>query len=125
VGALAGIGGCGLGAFFIAFSFFFRAVIGEAAAKAPRGQGPPVEMIQNMSWIHTAMGAVYLVGGVVLGTLALITARNLGRRRGRTFCIAASAVQCVAMPLGTVLAIFTILALSRPSVVRSFETPRA
>lgn len=124
--ALAGIGGLVLGAFMIGFSFFFRTALRDAAARTPPGGGaPPVEFIDSMSWIHTAMGGAYLVGGVVMASLALVTARCLRVRRGRTFCLVASAVQCLAMPVGTTLGVFTMLVLTRPSVGARFERPRS
>jgi hypothetical protein len=63
-----------------------------------------------------------LVGvGVILiswgqGILQIISGRKLALRHGRTFSIVVAAISCVNMPLGTVLGIFTLVVLSRPSV---------
>ena len=73
------------------------------------------------------MGGFFLVIGI-LGTLfvagiALLeffVAKKLVRRESKTLCFVVAGINCLSMPLGTVLGIFTFLVLSRPSVAESF-----
>ena len=73
------------------------------------------------------MGGFFLVIGI-LGTLfvagiALLeffVAKKLVRRESKTLCFVVAGINCLNMPLGTVLGIFTFLVLSRPSVAESF-----
>jgi hypothetical protein len=72
-------------------------------------------------------GAVIMVlaGGLILAgwTYAAATAiagRFLGARRHYTYCLVIAAISCVFMPFGTVLGVFTIVVLVRPSVKALF-----
>ena len=54
-------------------------------------------------------------------------ARWHGQRRNRSFCFVVACLSCFNVPLGTILGIFTILVLNRPSVQAGFDrlTPGA
>jgi hypothetical protein len=47
----------------------------------------------------------------------------LSERRNPTFIMVIAAIQCLNMPLGTALGVFTIVVLQRASVKRLFEHP--
>jgi len=56
----------------------------------------------------------------------LMTAGAFLRRPAHyKFCFAAAVVACLLMPLGTVLGVFTIIALLRPGVKALFGTGRS
>jgi hypothetical protein len=62
---------------------------------------------------------------VIAALFCFVNARCLRSHRNRTFSVVVAALQCVAMPLGTILGIFTIVVLGRPSVVELYgESPR-
>ena len=46
----------------------------------------------------------------------VLAGRYLARRERYTFCLVVAGVECMFMPFGTVLGVFTIIVLSRPSV---------
>ena len=98
--------------------------------------------------IHVTMGLVLVFGGfgdaadasarsagmifVVIGltlcalfatvaVLKFLTARAIGSRRSRTFCLVTAGITSLAIPYGTTLGVFTFLVLSRPSVIAQFE----
>jgi hypothetical protein len=127
--AIAGLGGCAVGGFlFFVTEMLQRAADAAAAAPPPPGsppgatnQAPPPEMMEMFRWMYGGMGVMYLLGGLTMSVLAILTARAMASRRRRMFCIVASAVQCLAVPFGTGIGIFTILVLSRESVVRRFD----
>jgi hypothetical protein len=81
---------------------------------------PPPPAI--MGWLFVAIGGTLVVLGELLAILIASAGYLLSRRRHRMFCIVVAAVECLSMPLGTVLGVFTILVLMRPSVQALFES---
>jgi len=60
----------------------------------------------------------------LLWTFAVVTflaGRALAARTKRTFCMVVAGINCVNVPFGTVLGVFTILVLTRPSVQELFQ----
>lgn len=51
-----------------------------------------------------------------MAIVLFFSARNLSRHQNYKFCFVTACVICIQMPIGTVLGIFTILVLNRPSV---------
>jgi hypothetical protein len=90
---------------------------------APPGSagGPPPEFLSVVGWLIVAIGAGALLLGYTMTVLTIIAGRCLARHRHWTFCFIVACVQCAEMPMGTVLGIFTILVLLRPSVKELFE----
>lgn len=93
--------------------------------------------------IHLAIGIAMLVGaiddapefvgaflvviamfGILVGwTLAvciIVAGRCLAKRKRYMFCLVMAAISCIFMPFGTVLGVFTIIVLMRPSVKELF-----
>ncbi|MEN6449197.1 MAG: hypothetical protein ABFC96_01780 [Thermoguttaceae bacterium] len=73
---------------------------------------------------------LYSVGNIVLilmfsgfAVCGFLAGRNLARRRRYTFCLVMAVLLCMFMPFGTVLGIFTLIVLLRPSVKTLFEQP--
>lgn len=74
------------------------------------------------------MGIIFIVAAVLgmafnwtLAICLFVAGRMLKARRSRTFCFIVAVVSCVFMPVGTVLGVFTIIVLSRPTVKQLFE----
>ena len=72
---------------------------------------PPEQIFAMMKWIYLA-GAVWFVTS---GVLNLISGLCLRARKGRTFSLVVSGLNCLHLPLGTVLGVFTIVVLVRDS----------
>ena len=70
--------------------------------------------------LFAGMGFFFMFGAWILGALLLIAGRRLRQVRSRTFCMVVAGVSCVLVPLGTVLGVFTIIVLVRPSVQQLF-----
>lgn len=81
-------------------------------------------------------GAVMAVGGIfVLIPLMIIaiglclaggiitSGRRLAQRIQHNYCLVVAGIECLFMPLGTVLGVFTIIVLSRDSVKEMFGVP--
>jgi len=59
--------------------------------------------------------------GWALSVLMIVAGRKLRRRAAHTFCIVIAAIECIFMPFGTVLGIFTLIVLTKESVKKLFE----
>ena len=77
------------------------------------------------------VGGIFLVIGAIgvlviwtLAIFAMIAGRRLARHRSHTFCLVVAATECLFMPLGTVLGVFTILVLVKPEARELFGLPR-
>lgn len=79
-----------------------------------------------------------VIGGLFVGialfvmtaiwTLAIfvfLTARRLETQRGYTWCLVVAALLCTFMPFGTVLGVFSLIVLVRPSVKQLFAAHAA
>lgn len=67
------------------------------------------------------MGGIILLGGWTLAICTLIAGRALAKQRRRTFAIVIAAINCMMVPLGTVLGVFTLVVLLRESVRVRFD----
>lgn len=97
---------------FLAFGIHFEATknaAGQPAAKADSGQGVIV------------MLAVLLAVGLVVFNANVIAALCLRRRRRLVLCRAGAALAALAFPFGTVLSLWTLLVLHRPSAIALFR----
>ena len=66
------------------------------------------------------MATVFIIIGWTIAVCIIIAGSNLAKRKHYTFCLVIAAISCMFMPLGTVLGIFTIIVLMRPSVKELF-----
>jgi hypothetical protein len=92
----------------------------ETISSKPQGDAPP-------AWfglLFIAVGGFFVLAGWTLAILKIIAGRCLARRRRRAFCVVVACVCCVLPPLGTILGVFTLIVLNRPSVKALFEAPR-
>jgi hypothetical protein len=79
--------------------------------------GPPPEVFQVFIWF-------YIVGGVILllaGVGNVLSGIFLQRKLHRTFSLIVAGINCLQIPFGTVLGVFTLLVLLRESVRQSYE----
>jgi len=67
-----------------------------------------------MSCCMTLPGLLIAVGLAMAGT-------KLKTQTGYTFCLIVAGVSCLFMPLGTILGVFTLITLNRPSVKQLFQ----
>jgi uncharacterized membrane protein HdeD (DUF308 family) len=85
---------------------------------SPTQQGPnPAEFFAMFRWFYAAMALWFVASGV----LNLISAFCLRARKGRVYSIVVACINCLYMPLGTILGVFTILVLARDTVRDVYE----
>lgn len=73
-------------------------------------------------WFFVAIACVLIFCGLLLAGFIAYAGRCLSRRRRYTLCMVVAALSCMMMPFGTVLGVFTLVVLTRPSV-RSLFVP--
>jgi hypothetical protein len=77
---------------------------------------PVTAIFGYMRWFYIALGG-FLLLCLILNILAGIKLRT---QRGRTFTLVVAAINCVHIPLGTILGVFTITVLLRKSVQQMY-----
>ena len=85
--------------------------------KNAKGGPPPKEFFEIFKIFYVVCGAWLLISGV--GNL--MSAIYLRQRRNRMFSMVVAGLNCLHMPLGTVLGVFTFVVLGRESVVALYE----
>jgi hypothetical protein len=90
------------------------------AAQHPgsNNQEPPPAFL---GWIFIVLGAVFFLAGVTMAICILIAGRCLSRRKRYSFALVIACIECLFVPFGTILGVFTIVALSRESVKALFS----
>jgi hypothetical protein len=94
--------------------------IGAAMLGAPVETAPGEPSVGAVGGVMIGVGALVLGLSFLSGLLQFLTARYLGQRTHRIFCLVIAGINCLSVPLGTILGIFTIVVLVRPSVIAQF-----
>lgn len=71
-------------------------------------------------WLFVVFGLFIVAMMWTLATVMFLAGRRLSQRRSHLFCTIVAAVSCLWFPFGTVLGVFTLIVLSRPSVKQLF-----
>ena len=115
----------GLATLFALFPIFHLAIgIGMVTGMFP----DPTEQrdMQLFGWLFVAMAAMWILAALTFAVCLILAGRFLARQAHYTFCFIIAALSCAFIPFGTVLGVFTIVVLVRPSVKQLFEaTPSA
>ena len=93
------------------------------SALSPSGAIFARDSTGNNDLVFNAIWLSFMAYLWTLAVLLFLTGRNIDRRRHHTFCLVVACVECLFLPLGTVLGIFTIAVLLRPSVKGLFGVP--
>ena len=82
------------------------------------GKDPPPAFI---GWIVSCVAVFLILLGLTCSACFALAGRNLAQHRSWIFCMVIAGIACTIMPVGTVLGVFTILVLNRPSVRALFS----
>ena len=111
---LAVLGGCFVGLHYAIFYSFFS----NPQAWTGKSQPPPPEwFVQLFFWVYVLFGLVLLLSFVS----NIVSAFYIRARKHRIFSIVVATFNCIHMPLGTLLGVFTIVVLMRESVRKQYE----
>ena len=112
-----------LAALFSFFPLLYSAMGGfmlyAAHHPGPSNQEPPPAIL---GWIFIVFGALFFLAGLAMAICILIAGRSLARQRRYWFAFVMACIECLFMPFGTILGVFTIIVLSRESVKTLFST---
>ena len=75
---------------------------------------------QKVGIFIMVFAGLFILAGWTLAALIAFSGRSLQTRRRYTFCLVMAGVECIFMPFGTVLGVFTIIVLIRDSVKQLF-----
>jgi hypothetical protein len=105
------------------FSFFpiIYLILGTLFIVAPwriQGSGNPPPTF--LGWIFIVLGGSIMIVGFAFAVCVILAGRYINKRRHYIFCLVIASLNCLFMPFGTILGVFTIVILMRPSVKELF-----
>jgi hypothetical protein len=71
-------------------------------------------------WFFVGFAALFIAFGLTFAGFIAYAGRCLRQRRRHTLCLVVGALECMMMPFGTVLGVFTLIALTKPQVKALF-----
>jgi hypothetical protein len=114
----------GLAALFSFFPLLYAGMGGffiwaaQHPSRMQTGEPPP----PFLGWIFIAVGSFCFFLGLVMAICILLAGRALARRTRYTLAFVIACLECLFMPFGTILGVFTLVVLSRQSVKQLFAT---
>ena len=91
-------------------------------AGLPNNQNPPPPIL---GWFFIAFGVLFFFVCMAMAICILFAGGSLSRRRHYWFAFVVACIECIFVPFGTILGVFTIIVLSRESVKALFPTAMA
>jgi hypothetical protein len=114
----------GLAALFSFFPLLYTTVGAIFIFAARHGTAKPGEDLppEFLGWIFAVLGSLLFLMGIAMAICILIAGRSLALRKRYSFALVMSCIECLFIPFGTILGVFTIVVLSRESVRGLFST---
>lgn len=110
--------------FIIHIAMGLMMVRGSFPGARPGGPPPPPGF-NNFGWVFVVMGSVFMLLGWTTGILSILSGRCLANQRSRTFSLVMAGINCMSVPIGTTLGVFTFIVLFRPSVQALYDQQKA
>jgi hypothetical protein len=113
----------GLAALFSFFPLLYTTIGAIFIFVARHGTAKPGEELppEFLGWIFAGLGSFLFLLGITMAICILIAGRCLSRRRRYSFALVMACIECLFLPFGTILGVFTIIVLSRESVRALFS----
>jgi hypothetical protein len=114
----------GLAALFSFFPLLYTTIGAIFIFAARHGTAKPGEDLppEFLGWIFAVLGSVLFLIGLSMAICILIAGRSLALRKRYSFALVMACIECLFIPFGTILGVFTIVVLSRESVRGLFST---
>jgi len=116
----------GLATLFCLFPLLYSILGGfllyAANHPGPSNQEPPPAVL---GWVFIVLGTLFFLAGVAMAICILIAGRSLALCKRYSFALVMACIECLFIPFGTILGVFTIVVLSRESVRALFSTAAA
>ena len=81
-------------------------------------QPPP----KAVGWLFVIIPSLVILAVWMFAGFIIAAGRKLKRRKAHTFCMVVAGVECMLMPFGTVLGVFTLVVLTKDPVRALFAT---
>src|SRR5882724_9376431 len=113
----------GLAALFSFFPLLYTTIGAIFIFAARHGTAKPGEDLppEFLGWIFAVLGSLLFLVGIAMAICILIAGRSLAFRKRYTFVLVMACIECLFIPFGTILGVFTIVVLSRESVKALFS----
>ncbi len=109
----------GISALFALFPFIHLFIgIAMVTGSFENDKNPPPPFF---GWLFIGIATVVIVLGFALAICNFLAGNFLKQQKKYTFCFVIGALNCVFMPFGTILGVFTIIVLIRDSVKSLFN----
>jgi hypothetical protein len=82
---------------------------------------PPAELMDGMADMIFFIYGGMALATIVLAILTLLSARGMATRKWEILSLLVAGLQCLSIPFGTVLGVFTFIVLLRPSVALQYQ----
>jgi hypothetical protein len=114
-----------ISAFFSLIGLFYMAMGGlivffAGSVPVKPGEPPP----EFMGGIFAVIGLAMFLLLIAFAAAKFVVARNIKRRRGKTFCLVVAGLSCLGIPYGTLLGVASFIVLQRPAIARLFDANR-
>ena len=87
-------------------------------SQSTSGNAPPA----FIGFFFIAIALFIILSGWAVALCILIAGRKIEKRKSWLYCMIIAGIECLFMPFGTVLGVFTIIVLARDSVKQLFMT---
>jgi hypothetical protein len=78
-----------------------------------------------VGWMLIIMPCIFILFGWALSVCIIVAGRKLANKRSHLYCLVIAGIECMFMPVGTVLGVFTIIVLMKDSVKELFTQAEA
>jgi hypothetical protein len=114
---MAGLSAIGMGFLFLHYTLMHLVFANPEIWKNQKGGPSPALFFEIFRWFYLVFGIIILIFGI--GNL--LSALFIRRRRNRMFSLIMAGINCIQIPFGTALGVFTIIVLLRESVRETYE----
>jgi hypothetical protein len=117
----------GLAALFSFFPLLYTTVGVIFIFAARHGTAKPGEELppEFLGWVFAVIGLALFLIGIAMAICILIAGRSLAKCKHYSFALVMACIECLFVPFGTVLGVFTIVVVSRESVRELFSATQA
>jgi hypothetical protein len=104
---------------YSAIGVFF--VYASAHPQVQQGEPPPA----FVGWIFIVIGCLFFLAGETFAVCIIVAGRFIAAHRHYWFAFVTACVECLFIPFGIILGVFTIVVMSRESVKQLFGVGQA
>ena len=74
-----------------------------------------------VGWLFIALGGLFIILGLAMSIAIAASGRCISHRKHYLYSFVVACIECTFVPFGTILGVFTIIVLSRPSVKQQYQ----